>query len=364
MLYEYAGPSIPIYQIVLLSLITLITLLFPFIFRLVNDYIEYFFLVMGVAALTISGGWSVDVLLEALKAPVTIGSAPIGIFQVVLLFGLLIHYFDHRLYGLVTRVYRKLRPGLFLFLTILLLGLLSSVLSVIATSVILAELLIILPFSRQDKVKIAVISCFAIGLGAGLTPIGEPLSTILVYKLSGPPYNAGFFFPLTTLGLYILPGIILIAIAGSLLPRCGIALSEAQSNASESVKTVVIRSFKVYIFIFALILLGAGLGPLFTLFLGMVPAWALYWINLLSSFLDNATLTAIEISPGLQLSQIIGAVIALLISGGMLIPGNIPNIVAAGRLKITMKEWALIGVPVGLVMMAIYFVVLLPVLFS
>jgi predicted cation transporter len=49
-----------------------------------------------------------------------------------------------------------------------------------------------------------------------------------------------------------------------------------------------------------------------------------------------------------------------LISGGMLIPGNIPNIVAAGRLKISMKEWAIIGVPVGLVVMAVYFVIMLP----
>jgi predicted cation transporter len=43
----------------------------------------------------------------------------------------------------------------------------------------------------------------------------------------------------------------------------------------------------------------------------------------------------------------------------MLVPGNIPNIVAAGRLKITMKEWAVIGVPMGLVLMVIYFVILL-----
>jgi predicted cation transporter len=48
----------------------------------------------------------------------------------------------------------------------------------------------------------------------------------------------------------------------------------------------------------------------------------------------------------------------LLIAGGMLIPGNIPNIVAAGRLKISMKEWAIIGVPIGLVLMVIFFVVL------
>jgi len=46
----------------------------------------------------------------------------------------------------------------------------------------------------------------------------------------------------------------------------------------------------------------------------------------------------------------------------MLIPGNIPNIVSAARLKINMKEWALIGVPIGLVLMTVYFLILLPLL--
>jgi predicted cation transporter len=48
----------------------------------------------------------------------------------------------------------------------------------------------------------------------------------------------------------------------------------------------------------------------------------------------------------------------LLVAGGMLIPGNIPNIVAAGRLKITSKEWAKLGVSIGLVIMVIYFLIL------
>jgi predicted cation transporter len=48
----------------------------------------------------------------------------------------------------------------------------------------------------------------------------------------------------------------------------------------------------------------------------------------------------------------------LLISGGMLIPGNIPNIVAAGRLGITSREWARIGVITGLPLMVLCFVAL------
>ena len=42
----------------------------------------------------------------------------------------------------------------------------------------------------------------------------------------------------------------------------------------------------------------------------------------------------------------------------MLIPGNIPNIVAAGRLRITMSEWARVGVPLGLILMGVFFVII------
>ena len=51
----------------------------------------------------------------------------------------------------------------------------------------------------------------------------------------------------------------------------------------------------------------------------------------------------------MDLPKIIAVVMGLLIAGGMLIPGNIPNIVAAGRLKISMREWAVLGIPIGLV---------------
>jgi predicted cation transporter len=99
--------------------------------------------------------------------------------------------------------------------------------------------------------------------------------------------------------------------------------------------------------------------PLIVWYLDKIPAEGLYWINTISAVLDNATLTAVEIGPDMVLSQIISAIMALLIAGGMLIPGNIPNIVAAGRLKINMKEWAKIGVPIGAVIMVVYFVVLM-----
>jgi predicted cation transporter len=245
------------------------------------------------------------------------------------------------------------------------LGIVSGVVSVIVTACILAEVMAALPFKRTDKIKIVVVTCLAVGLGAGLTPLGEPLSTILVQKLAGPPYNAGFLFPAQNLGIYIVPGVVALSIFGALWigRKVNFQSKEIEAEYNETLKTVIFRAIKIYIFVAALILLGEGLKPLVEWYFTRIPAWALFWINSLSAVLDNATLTAIEIDPTLTMPQIISAAIALLIAGGMLIPGNIPNIVAAGRLKINMKEWAVIGLPVGLALMIIYFVLLIPLLF-
>ena len=78
----------------------------------------------------------------------------------------------------------------------------------------------------------------------------------------------------------------------------------------------------------------------------------------LSAILDNATLAAAEIGPALTELQIKSVLVGLLIAGGMLIPGNIPNIISASKLGITSKEWARLGVPLGLVSMGIYFIIL------
>ncbi|MCJ7516082.1 MAG: DUF1646 domain-containing protein [Dehalococcoidia bacterium] len=359
-------PHEPIaYMVIGLSVVVLAVLVLPFAVKRIEQNLEPFFLVMGVIAVTISGLWSWELAKEALKAPVMIGALPIGIFQVVLIFGLLVHYFNKPFCNGIISMANKLGPTTFVALLIIALGLLSSVVSVIVTACILSEVIAALPFNRSDKIKIVVVTCFAVGLGAGLTPLGEPLSTILVQKLAGPPYNAGFLFPLQTLGIYIIPGVVAISVFGALWigRRASLKAEDIESEYNETLKTVIMRAVKVYIFIAALILLGEGLKPLIVWYFTKIPAWALYWINSLSAILDNATLTAVEIGPTMAMPQIISAVMALLIAGGMLIPGNIPNIVAAGRLKINMKEWAVIGVPIGLVIMIIYFVVLIPLLF-
>jgi predicted cation transporter len=322
--------------------------------------------------------WNGELIVEALKTPVIIGALPIGIFQVVLIFGLLIHFFNKPFYRVVNSTVKKLSVRFFIFSLIVILGIVSSVISVIVSAVILSEIVAALPFSRNDRIKLVVVACFAIGLGAVLTPLGEPMSTILIQRLSGPPYNANFGWAVSHFAIYVIPACFILGIFGSIWigkKKDSKVLTEtvngkgivdplatkepAVTEYSETLRSVITRAVKVFGFVTALVLLGTGLQPLVEWFLIKVPAVALYWINSISAILDNATLTAIEINAQMALPKIIAMVMGLLIAGGMLIPGNIPNIVVAGRLKISMKEWARLGVPIGIVIMTIFFVILL-----
>ena len=100
------------------------------------------------------------------------------------------------------------------FILIAVLGLVSSVISAILAAIILVEMINALHLSRKSEIDLTVIACFSIGLGAALTPLGEPLSTIAVSKLSGPPYYAGFDYLIKLLGIYIVPGILAYGILG------------------------------------------------------------------------------------------------------------------------------------------------------
>jgi predicted cation transporter len=338
-------------------------LILPFKVKFIEHNLELFFLVMGVISVTISGLWSSTLIIDALKAPVIIGSLPIGIFQVVLIIGLLIYFFNRQFEKAVVLLVNKLNMRVFIFLLIFLLGLLSSVISVILAAVLLAEIAAFLPLSRNDRIKLVVICCYSLGLGAVLTPLGEPLSTILVQKLGGAPFYAGFTWPFKHFAIYIIPGVLAVSIFGTIwIGKKTTAASEIKEEHTEGIKAVIIRALKVFGFVAALVLLGEGLKPIIIWFFTKVHPAILYWVNMVSAILDNATLTAIEVSADMSLAQIISIIMGLLIAGGMLIPGNIPNIVAAGKLKISMKEWAKIGVPVGLVLMVIYFAVLLPII--
>ncbi len=355
-----------------LFIIFLIVLIGPFKIKIIEQNLEVFLFICGVLALTISHfvtlqgvetGWRWSIIEEALVAPLYISNSlhlPVGIVQVVLVVGLIIYKWHEPIHGAIRTMTEKLSLKVMAFILIAVLGLFSSVISAILAAIILVEMVNALPLTRKSKVDLTVIACFSIGLGAALTPLGEPLSTIAISKLSGPPFNATFTYLITHLAIYIIPGIIAYGIVGMFFlgkvdPKDPGMKAE---DYKETLKDVIMRAVKVYVFIMALVFLGDGFKPIIFEYIAKMPPEALYWVNTVSAILDNATLTAAEIGPTFSQLQINAALMGLLIAGGMLIPGNIPNIISAGKLGITSKEWARLGIPLGFVTMAIYFVIL------
>ncbi len=337
--------------------IILLVLILPLIFHKVEENLEAFLLVMGLLAVTIShifSGekmWSLHLVEEALTEPIKITLA-------VLIAGFLFKTFRKEITENILKLEHTLGARVFSFTLVVSLGLLSSIITAIISALILVEVISALNLDKKFETKLTIIACFAIGLGAALTPIGEPLSTIAIAKLRGEPHYADFFFLVKLLGVYIITGIVFLGIIIEYFHG-----EETKRDKSlvedkvESTRDVVLRAFKVYLFVMALVFLGEGFKPVIDRYIIKLPAPALYWINMISAVLDNATLTAAEISPKMTREQIDFILMGLLISGGMLIPGNIPNIIAASKLNIKSKEWAKLGVPLGLILLIIYFVI-------
>jgi predicted cation transporter len=335
-----------------LGLVALAVLIGPFTVKRIEHNLEAFLFVMGVLSVTIAGVWEMKLIEEAVMEPVVKGIVP-----AVLVAGMAFHYGRSRAQNTMSYILDNVSPKTVAFAMIVGLGLMSSVITAIIAALLLVELVNCMPLERKDKINLVIIACFSIGLGAVLTPLGEPLSTIAISKLQGPPYNAGFFFLFEKLALYIIPGVLAMGVLGFFFTRKAVKQECITTvEDTETLRDVGMRAAKVYVFVMALLLLGAGMKIIIDKYFTAIPSEVLYWVNMLSAILDNATLTAAEIAPSLSIGQITAALMGLLIAGGMLVPGNIPNIISANKLGITSKEWARLGVPLGLALMLVYFV--------
>src|SRR6266404_540682 len=195
-----------------LLLIFIIVLVAPFLNKKIESNLEAFLFLMGVISATMANAWSAEVLHEGFIAPI-----------------------------------------------IIILGLVSSLISAIIAALLLVEFISVLPLHRHAEVNLTVIACFAIGFGAALTPLGEPLSTIVVSKLSGPPYHATFYYLFNLLALYVIPVVVVLGIVAIFLVHEApedTSESLAAEEEEEALSEVFVRSGKVYIFVMALIFLG------------------------------------------------------------------------------------------------------------
>ncbi|MGX9134148.1 DUF1646 family protein [Rummeliibacillus sp. JY-2-4R] len=360
-------------MIIGLSIILLLVLFLPFT-KFIERNLEVFLFIMGILAVSVSQVFSWALVKEGLIHPINIALA-------VLIAGLVFRWFQGPIEKGIVWLSNVMPYRLFIALFVIILGLLSSIITAIVGAIILVAVISVLKLDRKSEIRLVILSCFSIGLGAVLTPIGEPLSTIVVSKL-----NEDFFYLLKLVGSSVIPAVIIFGILAAFMVKRidksnEIAYgkeTEIQSSGesrkkgdvyskvkvetrsvTESYGEIIIRSLKIYLFVMALTFLGAGFEPFIEAYLLDLSPLIMYWINMASAVLDNATLAAAEISPAMDSTTIKDVLMGLLISGGMLIPGNIPNIIAAGKLKITSVEYARFAFPIGLAAMVIYFVIML-----
>ena len=333
-----------------LTIILILVLFMPFTVKIVERNLEVFLFIMGVSAVIVSQVLDKELISKALVDPINITLA-------VIVAGLIFRWLQSPMEKGIRGMSKAMPFRLFLALVVIVLGLISSVITAIIAAIVLVAIVSVLRLDRKSEIRLVILACFSIGLGAALTPIGEPLSTIATSKL-----NEDFFYLFRLIGPDVIPGVIIFGILAAVMIK---PVNETNrmsiDQGTETYIEIIIRGFKVYLFVMALTLLGAGFEPFIEKYLLDLDHLVLFWINMISAVLDNATLAAAEISPAMadDPAKIKAILLGLLISGGMLIPGNIPNIIAAGKLKITSLEWARFGVPVGLVAMVAYFIVII-----
>ncbi|WP_077210542.1 DUF1646 family protein [Bacillus dakarensis] len=327
-----------------LIFILLLVLFLPFSSKLIERNLEVFLFVMGVCAAWASHVLDASLITKALISPLKITIA-------VLVASFLFKWLKHPLEKSVRFISDAIPVPLFLSLVVIILGFLSSIITAIIASLVLVIIVSILKIDRTSEVKFVIISCFSIGLGAALTPIGEPLSTIIISKL-----DQDFLYLFNLIGREVILGIFMLGIVAALFiqpkpKKRGLSTE----NDEETYLEIFLRTGKIYLFVMALTLLGKGFEPFINTYIIGLPTDILYWLNIISAVLDNATLAAAEISPSMSEGTIKAILLGLIVSGGMLIPGNIPNIISAGKLKITSSEWAKFGLPFGLITMLIFY---------
>jgi len=344
--------QIPLWMNLLLAIVALNLLVWPLVSRWVESHLELFLLLVGAAAVTVSSNWSWAFIKETLMYPINVAF-------IVIVISVIFNNYSRYIFRVLFGFFRALEPRYSFALLIFALGVTSSLVSVTVSALILAEVLKVVNLEKDATVKITVFACYAIGLGAILTPLAEPLGLVVTKALSGPPHYADFFFLFRHFFGWIAPGIVCLAVAGGYAARhAGTTLQMHIREDKETYSSMLNRTLHIYMFVAALHLISTGLRPLAQSTIVHLGGKILFFANMVSVIIDNATLAAIEIVSNISLPDLTYMLIGLAACGSMLVQGNLPNIVAAEKLGIKSREWARIAVPTGLALMGGYFICL------
>ncbi len=328
------------------SLVIVVVLLGPIFVEAIERNVEGFFLVIGILTALMMGQFNAALVWAAI-------SEPLGFTLAVLVFGAGFRLFRDDLDQLFRRAAQMRHPRLLCFWLAVILGLLAAFITPVVAALVFVEAISLLRCDRRAEIAATVFACFAIGIGAGLTPLGMPGIAVVLRSL-----HVDFWYLAELLGPFLIVGIILAAIPTLFLPfDSGTPLEAAREKDSWRL-VLLTRPGKVYVFIAGLVALSDGLRPFVDAYIHRLPEALLFWMNTISAVVNNSTLAALEIGPSLSRTQQRSALLSLLVSGGALVTGNIPNIVAASRLGITSREWARFGLGAAAVLLILCFAVL------
>ena len=327
------------------TIVLLLLLIGPIAIAPIEHNLEMFILAIGIVATFLAGGPRLEVVHSALSEPIMI---TIAVIVAALIFRATRIRLDESFGWMRARIRRSILTAISIFLV----AMLSSIITAIVAALVLVEVVGLLHLHDGPRVRVVVAGCFAIGLGSALTPAGGPLSTLAASAL-----HLGFFGLFDLLAPSVVPGVVAMSLLAGYFASGEYFDASPGPQVRETLADVFRQGAKLYGFIVGLVLIGAAYEPLARRFVPMLNDAALFWANTISAVLDNATLVAIEIR-ALPSGRARDVILALLISGGMLIPGNIPNVIAAGALKIESGRWARIAIPIGLVTLGIYFALL------
>ena len=296
---------------ILLGLVVLNLLVWPLKSKWVENHLELFLLMVGAAAVTISGMWSKEFIYDALNSPVNVAF-------IVLVVSIIFNYYSRYIFRVLFVLFRFFEPKYSFAILVFLLGITSSVFSVTVAALVLAEVLQVVNLEREQTVKVTVYACYAIGLGAVMLPLAEPLGLVIYKELAAGPHQADFFFVLKHFFWWIMPAISLMALAAGYTVRNANAQVELHIREDkEDTRSMLRRTWHIYLFVAALTLISTGLRPFADATIARLSGKILFWANSVSVIIDNATLAAIEITPDVTIPNLMYMVIGLAAFGSM-----------------------------------------------
>src|ERR1700736_5033149 len=131
----------------------------PLLSNVIERNLEVYCLILGALGVTLARAWSRELIWRA-------ASAPRAITVAVLIAGICFGHFRPALDAAFRRLRTRLSRPLLTAATVVLIGLVSSLITAIVAALMLIEAIGMLRLEHRSRNQVAVAGCFAIGLGA------------------------------------------------------------------------------------------------------------------------------------------------------------------------------------------------------